>query len=274
MLEKFLKEVIGIVVGKQAEELAVLLNSKKYVNEFIIAKKMDVTINQTRNMLYKISDFGLVSSERKKDKKKGWYTYFWKLDVLKCLEFLKEDTLKRIEQFRNQIKSRETKKFYICERCHIELSEENALLHDFTCNECGDIFAVKDDAKLIKELNNNLQKFESKLKMIDVEIEKEQGKLDKVREKEIREAEKEKAKKREETRKKSAASRAKKKVESKSSKKTAKKISKKPAKKVIKKVSKKASKKPVKKKVVKKKLVKKFIKKQVAKKVSKKKKNK
>ena len=45
--------------------------SNKHVNEFIIAKKLDLTINQTRNVLYKLADEGLVSSIRKKDKKKG-----------------------------------------------------------------------------------------------------------------------------------------------------------------------------------------------------------
>lgn len=62
MLKKFLKEVVVIVVGRPVEEIVDLLDSKKHVNEFIIAKKMDITINQTRNILYKLSDSGLVSS--------------------------------------------------------------------------------------------------------------------------------------------------------------------------------------------------------------------
>jgi len=70
MLDKFLKEVVVITVGKQAEPIADLLNAKKHVNEFIIAKKLGLTINQTRNILYKISNSGLVSFIRKKDKKK------------------------------------------------------------------------------------------------------------------------------------------------------------------------------------------------------------
>ena len=89
MLRKFLTDVILSIVGKPGEGLVELLYSKKHVNEFIIAKKLDFTINQTRNLLYKISDQGLVSSIRKKDKKKGWYTYFWKIEVLKSLEFLR-----------------------------------------------------------------------------------------------------------------------------------------------------------------------------------------
>ncbi len=131
MLKKFLKEVMIIVAGKQAEEIADLLNNKKHINEFIIAKKLDITINQTRNILYKISGYGLVSFIRKKDKRKGWYTYFWKIEILKSLEFLRSILIKRIDQINHQIKSRETKRFYICERCNIEFNEENALLQNF-----------------------------------------------------------------------------------------------------------------------------------------------
>ena len=76
MIKDVLKEVVSITVGKQAEPLIDLLHGKKHINEFIIAKSLGVTINQARNMLYKLADYGLVSSIRKKDKRKGWYTYF------------------------------------------------------------------------------------------------------------------------------------------------------------------------------------------------------
>ncbi len=254
MLEKFLKEVIVIVVGKQAEEIADLLNNKKHVNEFIIAKKLDLTINQTRNILYKISDHGLVSFIRKKDKKKGWYTYFWKIEVLKSLEFLKSIFVKRIDQINHQIKSREAKIFYSCERCNIEFNEENALLHNFTCDECGGIFTVKDNTKVLKEFNRNLDKLKKELKFVDIEITKEKEKLAKIKLKEFKKEEKivleKKAEKkliRDMAKKKLVKKKPKKIVKKKTvKKKTVKKIAKK--KKVVKKNTKKSTKKVVKKK--------------------------
>ncbi|HOF44267.1 MAG TPA: hypothetical protein PLE51_03245 [Candidatus Pacearchaeota archaeon] len=200
MLKNFLNEVISIVVGKPSDSIVRLLEGDKYVNEFIIAKKLDLTINQTRNILYKISDYGLVSSIRKKDKKKGWYTYFWKIEVLKSLEFLKELTIKNITQLRNQIKSRETKGFYVCERCNIEFNEENAMLHDFTCNECGEVFTVKDNEKVIREFKKNEDKLVNKLKLIEEEITTEKARLDKIKMKELKKIEAEKLKQREEKR--------------------------------------------------------------------------
>jgi transcription factor E len=199
-LNKFLEEVITIVVGKQGEGIVGLLDGTKYVNEFLIAKKLNITINQARNILYKISDYGLVSSIRKKDKKKGWYTYFWKIEVLKCLEFLRGEILKRSDQIKNQIKSRESKVFYVCNRCNIELNEENAMMHDFTCVECGEVFTIKDNEKLLKELSKNLQRFDDKLKEIDREIQEERDKVEKVKQKDIKKEQKEKKEKRDEAR--------------------------------------------------------------------------
>lgn len=237
MLKNFLREVVAITAGKQAEEIADLLNNKKYVNEFILAKKMDITINQTRNILYKISDHGLVSSTRKKDKRKGWYTYFWKIEVLKSLEFLRDLLVKNINQLSYHIKSRETKLFYVCERCNVEFNEENAMLHEFICNECGGVFTMKNNTKLLKDLERNLDKFKGKLSFVDVEIEKEKVQINKKRAKELKKEEAEKALKKIEAAKKRAAN---KKIAEKN----------KPA-------SKKIVKKSVKKKVVKKTVVKK-----------------
>lgn len=181
MLKKFLKDVVILTVGKNAEDIVDLLNSKRHVNEFSIAKKLDITINQARNILYKLSDYGLVSFIRKKDKRKGWYTYFWKFEIFKCLEFLKSFLIKKIEQLRNQINSREKKQFYFCKRCDIEFNDENALLRDFTCNECGDILSLKNNSKVLKDLNRNLEKFEKELELVDIEIKKENEILEKRR---------------------------------------------------------------------------------------------
>jgi transcription initiation factor TFIIE subunit alpha len=181
MLQKFLKEIVTLIAGKQAEEIVDLLDGTKYVNEFIIAKKLNLTINQTRNILYKISDQGLVSFIRKKDKRKGWYTYFWKIEILKSLEFLRNSILKKMEQINYQIKSRETKEFYLCPNCNIEFTEENALIHNFTCNECGNIVSRKDNSSSIKDYNKELEKLKKELEFVDAELNIEKEKLEKVK---------------------------------------------------------------------------------------------
>lgn len=252
---ELIKEVVVSVVGKQFEEVAELLNSKKHVNEFLIAKKLDVTINQTRNILYKLSDFGLVSSIRKKDKKKGWYTYFWRFENLKGLEYLKNLLTKKIEQINYQINNRESKQFYVCERCKLEFNEENALFMNFTCDECGDVFVVKDNTKILKELKKALDKFEKELAVVEEELSKEKEKLEKAKLKQLEKEKKERLARLAENRKARAKARE-------AAKKTTKRTS-------VKKVAKKAATKKTASKKSTKKVVKKTVKKKLTKKVSK-----
>jgi transcription factor E len=197
MLKKLLTEIIVSIAGKQSEEIVNLLDGEKYVNEFIIAKKLNLTINQTRNILYKISDEGLVSFIRKKDKRKGWYTYFWKIEILKSLEFLRENLFKSMEQIHHQIKSRELKEFYSCETCNIEFTEENALIHNFTCNECGNIVSRKDNSPVIKEYNKELDKLRKELVLVEEEVKIEREKIDKKKARETKKEDKLKEKEKE-----------------------------------------------------------------------------
>jgi transcription factor E len=204
MLDKLLEEVVVSVVGKSATGIVDLLNTPKYVNEFVLAKKLGITINQTRNILYKISDFGLVSSVRKKDKKKGWYTYYWRFEILKCLEFLRDHLVKTKKEIQNEIALRNSKTFYICESCNLEYGEDQAILMDFTCDECGQVFTIRDNSKLIKDLEKSISKIDEKLDVVNLELEKEQAKLTKKKDIEMKKEEKEKQKKKEEEKKKRA----------------------------------------------------------------------
>ena len=242
LLQNLVEELAGVDTGRIVD----ILFNKKDVNEFLIAKKMELTINQVRNILYKLSDYGFVSSIRKKDKRKGWYTYFWKIESIKALDFLKKNIEKRIAQINNQIESRSTKTFYICENCNIEFNEENALLYDFTCSECGGIFIIKDNMKLLRELKKNFDKQRRELSLVEEEIKKEMDSLEKRK---IREMKKDKKKA---IKKKIIKKKTTKKKPLKKSKLVKKKI---PLKK--KKIKKKVKKKLVKKKIIKKKTTKK-----------------
>lgn len=271
---KFLKSVVENLINKQAVPIIDLLIGKKDVNEFLIAKKLNLTINQARNILYKLSDYGLVSFIRKKDKKKGWYIYFWTLNIYQSLNLLQQNLKKELEQLEFQLRSRREKRFYICNTCSIEVSEEAALINDFTCPECEEIYKLSDNREVIQQLEKDINKIRKEIQMVSVEKDKEEQKLEKEKVKKIQRAER----KRREIRKKARKKREPvKKARKKIKKKPIKKIKKKPAKKAkktVKRSVKKAKKKrePVKKKLakkVKKKIVKK-VKKKPAKKTSKK----
>ena len=262
MQVKFLKSVVEHLINKQSVPIVDLLAGKKDVNEFLISKKMNLTINQTRNILYKLSDYGLVSFIRKKDKRKGWYIYFWTLNVYQSLRLLEDKLKKELEFLQNQLKSRVEKRYYICNTCSIEVTEDVALINDFTCPECEEVYELNDDPKIIERIEKEISKIKREIKLVEEEREKEGEKIEKKKAKKVKKAEKERKERRAAKRKENARIRAREKKKSEKEagkKKNSKKKSVK--KKIIKKtIKKRANKKGVKKKkTVKKKQVKKKI---------------
>jgi transcription factor E len=267
LLHNLVEEMAGLDTGRIVD----ILFNKKDVNEFLIAKKMELTINQVRNILYKLSAEGLVSFIRKKDKRKGWYIYYWTLNSEKCLVKLEQSLLRKIEGLQGVLGSRETKRFYICNSCDIEVGEEKALEHGFSCEECAEIYELSDNSGPIRDTKAKMTRTEKDLKLIQSELEivrekkaKKRARADK-KAKIIADAEKaekrakaakERAKKKAEALKASGGKEVVKKVKKKLTKK--KKAVKKKAKKVVAKVKKKVS--------AKKKTVKKAVKKAVKKK--------
>ncbi len=171
MQVSLLKNVVSSIAGQQSSGIVDLLHDKKNVNEFLIAKKLKLTINQTRNILYKLADEGIVSFVRKKDKKKGgWYTYFWTLNAGRGLAKFREHLADEIESLQTKLNLKKTERFYHCANCNIESNEETALLYQYTCPECGEVLQLKDKGKEIEQFEKELAKAQEILKSVEQEI--------------------------------------------------------------------------------------------------------
>jgi transcription factor E len=160
MQVKLLKDIVTNLVGPSSAKIVDLLYNKKNVNEFLIAKILKLTINQTRNILYKLADDGLVSFIRKKDRKRGgWYTYFWTLNSGKSLIKFREKLEREVENLKQQLSIKKSQQFFGCKNCHIEYNNESALLNDYTCPECGEVLELKDSSDEIFNLEKQINKF-------------------------------------------------------------------------------------------------------------------
>ena len=186
---KFLKSIVENLINKQATPIIDLLIGKKHVNEFLIAKKLGLTINQTRNILYKLSDFGLVSFIRKKDKRKGWYIYFWTLNIFQSLNLLEQNLKEELVKLENQLKERKEKRYYYCKTCSIEVSEEVALLNNFICSECEQVYNLSNNQEVIENLERNIIKLKKDIRLVNLERNIEGEKLEKKKNIKIKKAE-------------------------------------------------------------------------------------
>jgi transcription factor E len=171
-----LKKVVENTAGPTAVKIVDLLFDKKDVNEFLIAKKLELTINQTRNLLYRLSHMGIIGSIRKKDKRKGWYIYFWTFNVLKSLGVLETGLENEIAKLKQQLSDKQKIRYYKCKMCGREVEEEEALTTNFMCSECGEVYELSNNVPLINEVVKEIEKLERELEHVKKEIAQEEGK--------------------------------------------------------------------------------------------------
>ncbi len=158
--KQLLYYTVSYLLDKYSKQIVDLLYNKQNISEFDIAKKLNITVNQVRNMLYKLHDRGLVSYTRKKDKRKGWYIYYWTLEMKNCFEFLIAEENKQLFRLQHELKSKQTKTYYACPNKCVTMTEETALLHDFFCPDCGELLQPVSNETEIKKLQHEIAKHE------------------------------------------------------------------------------------------------------------------
>src|SRR3989338_9156756 len=98
---KSLEDLVITIVGEDVLPLVRILWGKNNISEFKIAEMLNVTVNQVRNMLYRLNEQNLVDFIRKKDKKKSWYIYYLIFNKQKkhrrCFNKSKPKTIRRFK---------------------------------------------------------------------------------------------------------------------------------------------------------------------------------
>jgi len=182
---KFIEDLVREVVGDEAVKLVDLIKGKKNVSEFKIADKLKITVNQVRNILYGLNSRSLVTFTRKKDKKKGWYIYYWTFDEKKARDLIIELNEKRIQQLNKLLEKETSSIYYICPNDDTRMNAENALEHQFKCPECGQVLIQDNNVVKIDKIRQEVVNLEEELKIIRPVIKEKIVKVQKV-EKEVK----------------------------------------------------------------------------------------
>jgi len=161
---KIIEEVVSEVAGEDVLPLVKILKNRKNVSEFKLAESIKQEVNATRNMLYRLYDYNLVSFIRKKDKQKGWYIYYWTFD-LKRIKYLVVDLKKkRLEKLKERIEREKSSQFYSCQSKCIRLDFDQAMEFEFKCPECGELISQEDNSENIKKIEDEIKEIEKELK--------------------------------------------------------------------------------------------------------------
>ena len=153
-------KVIENVAGEDVLPLIEVLKGKKNVSEFTIAEELKEEINTIRNKLYRLYDSNLVEFTRKKDKKKGWYIYYWTFVPSRIPHLMKEMKRKKLEKLKEKLKSEENVNFFECSNKCMRLSFDKAVDFEFKCPECGSLMNQEDNIKKIQYIQKEIEVLE------------------------------------------------------------------------------------------------------------------
>jgi transcription initiation factor TFIIE subunit alpha len=162
---KTIDEVIKEIAGEDVIPLVNLIKKKKNISEFKIAEMMNVNVNVVRNMLYRLYHNNLVSFVRKKDKKKGWYIYYWTFNMKRIGGLLEDIKRKKIDKLQERLEREKNNFFFSCPNNCIRLDFEKAMDYGFKCPECGSLMLQEDNVKKIREIEDEIEKLTGNIKI-------------------------------------------------------------------------------------------------------------
>ena len=154
-----LQKYIEIIAGKEGVKLLNLMKDCQNISEFKLAEDLKLTVNNVRNLLYKLNNHNLVYSIRKKDKEKGWYIYYWTFNFKHARDLLILEKKRKLEQLKQEINNE--KHFFICSNGCVRFDYEDALENEYKCPECGNILNQEDFNKRANEINNQIPLLEA-----------------------------------------------------------------------------------------------------------------
>ena len=166
--QKLIDETLTEIGGPEALGIYKILKNKENVNEFEIAEKLKLTINQIRNVIYKFEHHNLVSSNRKKDRKKGWYIYFFTFNKKEVENLVIRIKTEKINKLKKQLTRETSHEYYMCPNQCMRVTTENALEHGFRCIECNSLLQTEKIEKNIIKLKKDLEGYEQEIEKLKV----------------------------------------------------------------------------------------------------------
>ena len=161
---KLIEAVVTEVAGSDVISLVRALKNKKNISEFRLADMIDTEINLTRNMLYRLFDQHLVTFIRKKDKKKGWYIYYWTFNEKRVKYIVVNLQRSKLEKLKERLKREQSDNFFLCPDNCVRLDFEQAVNFEFKCLECGKLLAQEDNREKIVTITKEIANLEKEMK--------------------------------------------------------------------------------------------------------------
>ena len=152
----FLEELLG----EGGVEVASTIYDNEYTDEEI-AKETGIRVNTVRKVLYRLYDNRLASYRRTRDKKTGWYIYYWKMDLNKASEIMRNLEQEYLQKLLQTLEYERNNMFFKCDNGCNKVVFDIASEHDFRCPECQGTLSYCDNSSIVQNLEDQIRRLQT-----------------------------------------------------------------------------------------------------------------
>lgn len=153
-------DIVHELISEEATEVVEFVYNNPGASEFDVSENIGFAVSQIRSILYDLKAKNLIDYDRRKDKEKGWYLYYWRVLPQNFETVYLNEKKKNLEQFKERLENEEKSIFYMCPNFCKRLSFDEALEHNFTCPVCGTLMNEENKTRKIDMLKRNISEHE------------------------------------------------------------------------------------------------------------------
>lgn len=162
--EELLLRVANVLAGEDAVKIVKALRGLSKATDDELSSKTDVRLNTVRKILYRLQDFSLVTVDRLRDEKTGWFIFYWRLQSDQIEGFIQNQKRKILEKLVARLDYEQAHDFYHCPTpsCNRVIFEEAVELA-FHCQTCGKPLRHIDNDQVVKVLVDEIETIQREL---------------------------------------------------------------------------------------------------------------
>jgi len=156
--------IVRILVGDEAVLIVSMLGGKPEATDEELATKLEIKLNIVRKILYKLYDYHLAVFRRIRDKKTGWFVYFWRLNPDRIGDLVNSKKKLVLQKLKERLTYEIDHVFYQCNNGCPRFTFEDAMEVSFSCPKCQIPLENISNKTIIEVLKTNVEILEKDLK--------------------------------------------------------------------------------------------------------------
>jgi transcription initiation factor TFIIE subunit alpha len=146
-----------MIGGEDAVKIISILKKADRSTDEEISNKTEIRLNEVRKILYHLYDYSLVTCERLRDEKTGWFIFYWKLQHDQAEGFIQNQKRKILEKLESRLDYELSHNFYSCltDGCE-RVTFEDAMETFFRCQKCGKLLQHVDNSRITARLKEKI----------------------------------------------------------------------------------------------------------------------